>query len=201
MLCSEPANQYCITKKKMRTSCAVPGMKRSNLGKRRSMAICLAPADAGLSLPFSSLAEGRSFFSKPIRPPLCVLATYLPMRPSCMTWGADMMQTMASTSKRRCSNTSMMGRKWSSMNNMVTMTILAWARSSRQCCKRSWLLRQSLAACTFKRKPRSLSCSATFSKAPDKWLSMVTSTTVLAAANRSAAEVGFGIVERLHGDG
>ena len=63
------------------------------------MAICLAPALEGapVSEPVSLfLAVGRSFLSKAIRPVDSRPMTSLPMRVSCVTCGADMMQTMAS---------------------------------------------------------------------------------------------------------
>ncbi len=167
------------------------------------MAICLAPADAGLSLPCASLAEGRNFLSKPIKPPVWVLATYLPMRDKCITCGADMMHTMASQSNLLFSNASRMGKKWSSMNSMVTITMSASPMSSRHFSKADGLLRQSLAAYILKRRlAEAISFCETWSNAPDKWLSMVTSTTlVLLSKVWSTAEVSFGIVKRLHSDG
>ena len=203
ILASDPASQYCMTKKKIRMSWAEPGIKRNNFGRRRNIAICLAPADTGLSLPWASLAEGRNFLSNPIKPPAWVLATYLPIRDKCITCGADMMHTMASQWNLLCSSASRMGKKWSSMNNMVTITIFAWPMSSRHFSKADGLLRQSLAACILKRRPAdAISFCETCSNAPDKWLSMVTSTTlVLLSKVRSTAEVSFGIVKRLHSDG
>ena len=61
-LSSDAASQYCIVRKYARTSCAGPGMKRSNLGRRRSIAICFAPPLApGFGLP-------RNFFISAITP-------------------------------------------------------------------------------------------------------------------------------------
>ena len=109
---SEPASQNRITRKNTRKSCAVPGISRSSLGRRRSMVIWRAPADVPGALLSEGLEDcGRSFFSKPIRPPLCCPATYLPMRVSCMTSGADMMHTMASQCSRRACKSASTGRK------------------------------------------------------------------------------------------
>ena len=119
----------------MRTSWAVPGMKRSNFGKRRNMAICLAPAVAlGALAAAPSFWVGRKRLSRPIRPPDCASMLNLPMRVNCMTGGADITQTMASQAILRACKASSTGRKWSSMNSMVTMTKSAWPMSSRHTC-------------------------------------------------------------------
>ena len=77
---------------------------------------------------------GRKRLSRPIRPPDCASMLNLPMRVNCMTGGADITQTMASQAILRACKASSTGRKWSSMNSMVTMTRSAWPMSSRQAC-------------------------------------------------------------------
>ena len=79
--------------------------------------------------------------------------TSLPMRVSCVTWGADMMQTMASQCSRRACKASSTGRKWSSMNSMVTMTMSACAMALRQAAKALSLSRQDEALCVCKFRP------------------------------------------------
>ena len=79
----------------------------------------------------------------------------LPMRVSCITGGADMMQTMASQCMRRACKASSTGRKWSSMKSMVTITRSARAMSSRQACKAASSSRQADAVCVVKTKPGS----------------------------------------------
>jgi hypothetical protein len=105
-------------------------MNRSILGKRRSIRICLAPAVArapGPVLFASGLARRR--FSSPsdrwrARPML-----NRPMRVSFITSAADMAQTMASHASRRAARAGSTGRKCSSMNSIVAITMSPCAMS------------------------------------------------------------------------
>ena len=59
MFSDVPASQYWMLSRYTRTSCAGPGMKRSNLGIVRSAAIWRSPLD------FPSARLPRSFFRMP----------------------------------------------------------------------------------------------------------------------------------------
>ena len=121
--------------KDARTSCAVPGMKRSNLGNAAQHGHLLAPQTRACLCRSRLWRRGAVFSARPWGHRFAVLATYLPMRPELHDLGCRHDADHGVHLARRCSNTSSkMGRKWSSMNNMVTMTILAWAMSARQCC-------------------------------------------------------------------
>ena len=110
----------------MRRSCAVPGTKRRICGKRRSIFICLAPAEA--FCPAWGLLP-RSFFKKAMGPVLGLLMSKRPMWVSLTTSAADMMQTMALHSSRLACRSAKMGWKWSSKNSMVTSRMSALAMS------------------------------------------------------------------------
>ena len=131
-----------------------------------------------------------------------------PMRVSFITSPADMAQTIASQCSRRACSAGSTGRKWSSMNSIVAMTMSPRAMSARQRSSAAASSPHSAAACTRRRRPghrARQACGRRASAALARWLSIVTITTRIADAAwrrpASAAEVRFGIVERLDGDG
>ena len=126
----------------------------------------------------------------------------LPMRVSLTTSAADMQQTIASQSSRRAASAGSTARKWSSMNSMVAMTMSPRAMSARQRASAAASPPHSSAACTDESQARQIARAAACgarAAAPDRWLSIVTIDDAH-AASASAAEVRFGIVERLDGD-
>ena len=144
MLSSEPASQYCSVRKYARTSCAVPGMKRSNCGIRRSIFICAAPAVRFASTP--SFFFGRRRFSRAMAPVWEPSMLNRPRRVKRTTSAADMAHTMASQCSRRSCSACSTGRKWSSMNSMVATTMSPRAMSSQQRCRAFGSLPHSSAA-------------------------------------------------------
>ena len=151
-------------------------MKRSICGMRRSIFICLAPA-AAFSL--SSLGLPRIFFKKAIGPLAGLAMSSLPKRVSLTTSPADMAHTMALQWSRRACRSAKIGRKWSSMNSMVTIMMSPWAMSSRQRVKCSGLVANSEAEWTVKLRWGSKRFKPTRARSTAllRWVSMVTITT------------------------
>ena len=132
----------------------------------------------------------------------------LPMRVSLTTSaGRHAAQTIASQCSRRACSAGSIGRKWSSRNSMVAMTMSPLAMSARAALAAPPASSpHSAAACTAERRPGQLARAArgrARSAALARWLSIVTMTTrigVSARAAASAAEVGFCVVQGLDGD-
>eukprot|EP01136_Pigoraptor_vietnamica_P016177 Opistho-1_new@59960 len=181
-------------------------MKRRILGRRRSIFIWRAPAVllSSAELLTSAVDLPRSLRRKAMGPLVGPLMSNLPMRVSLVTSVADIRQTMASHRSRRARSAGNTGRKWSSMNSMVAITMSARAMSSVQRLSAAPSSPHSAAACTDSDRPGTvlarLRCAR--SAALARWLSMVTSTTFMPGDSTwlSAAEMGFGIVKGLQGD-
>ena len=181
-----------------RTSCAVPGIKRSICGIRRNIFICAAPPVAALSL------VPRSFFNSSMGPLAGFSMSNLPIRVSFTTSAADIMQIIASQCSRRARKSSKMGKKWSSRNNMPATTISACAMSALQRAMASSLPAYSDAACMDSLSPgialSNASC-ALFAELA-KCVSIVTTTTrtgvAAATARSSAAEMRFCVIKCLN---
>ena len=94
----------------MRTSCAVPGIKRKILGNCRTIFICLAPAALGL-LPSPGLELPFRRLSSAIGPLVLPSIVNLPMRVNRMTSPADKAQIIASHLSRRAVSAGKTGRK------------------------------------------------------------------------------------------
>src|SRR3990167_1208343 len=183
-------------------------MKRRNCGMRRSIFICWAPALAGL--PMLAPAWGlpalpRKRLSRAIGPLVLPSILKRPMRVSLVTSAALMMQTIASQWSRRACSAASSGRKWSSMNSIVATTMSARLMSSRHWASASSSPTQWSAACTASTRPGRLAASVrrARSAALAKCESIVTIVTRIgrAATAASAAEVRFGVIEGLDGDG
>ena len=127
-------------------------MKRSIFGSRRSMRICASPPVGGGPLPVDL---GLSFFRKAIGPLVVPSMLKRPMRVSFITSPADMPQTIASQCSRRAFNAGRTGRKWSSMNSIIVMTMSPVAMSSRARSRAAGSSPHSEAACTLKDRPGS----------------------------------------------
>ena len=144
------------------------------------MRICLAPAVA-LAPASSPLASGllRKRFRKAIGPVAGAPMSNLPMRVSFITSLADMAHTIASQASRRACSEGRTGKKWSSMNSMVAMTMSPCAMSALH--RSSALLSSphSAAACTLSVSPGIARASVRSARAAAlaRWLSIVTSTT------------------------
>ena len=127
MFSSEPPSQYCSVMKYARTSCAVPGMKRSICGIRRSIFICSEPPVACLAglgaladLPappesaiFSDFVLWllRRRLSSAIGPLAGLSMSNLPSRVRRTTSPADIAHTSASQRSRRALSAGSNGRK------------------------------------------------------------------------------------------
>ena len=110
----------------------------------------------------------------------------LPMRVSFITSAADMAQTIASQCSRRAFSAGSTGRKWSSMNSIVTMTM-----SPRRDVGQAALQRRAVGApfaggMHRQRQARQLARQLRLARsaALARWLSIVTSTTRIGVAGR-----------------
>ena len=162
----------------------------------RAPAVLLSSGDVFTS----AVPLPRSFFRNAIGPLTGPLMSKRPMRVRRVTSVADIRQTMASQASRRACSAGSTGRKWSSMNSMVQITMSARAMSSVQRRSASGSSVHSAAACTLSDRPGKARASWRCARAAAlaRWLSMVTSTTrIVGAPVWSAAEMGFGIVEGL----
>ena len=197
---SEPPSQYCRVMKYARTSCAVPGMKRSIWGMRRSIFIWAAPPVEAFSL------LPLSFLSKAMGPLAGLPMSKWPSLVSFTTSLADIKQIIASQDSRRARSAPSTGKKWSSRNSIPATTMSACAISALQRAIAASFPANSDAACIANSSPGISRLSAAFARPVElaKCVSIVTMTTRIgmfaAATFASAAEMSFGIVECFYGD-
>ena len=123
-----------------------------------------------------------------------------PSRVSRMTSPADIPTTMASQSSRRACRSGSTGEICSSMKSMVTMMMSA-PRIARRTSSSALSSFHSVAAWRLTLSPGRRFCSLRHARstAPDRCRSSVTMATLTGVG--SAAEMGFGIVQRFKFDG
>src|SRR5271165_1856014 len=168
-------------------------MKRRIRGIRRSIASCLAPpVSDGFELPRSRLRKSSA-------PRFVPSMLSRPTRVSLTISGADMQPSTASHESRRARIAGRTASACSSMNSIVATMMSAFAIESRQFFRAAGSF-QSAAAWKARSSPGMSRARVrrARSTAPARWLSRVTM--MKRGPARSAAEVGFGFIERAYGD-